>query len=365
MEAGRLEAAGVVTTTARGKRLAVLAPGGIGAAVGGLLTRAGHDVVLIDQWAAHVEAMKAAGLRMTIGTRQQPEGELTVPVRAYHLYEIAPLRPSFDVVFLTAKSYDTRWLVEFVKPYLAADGTLVSMQNSMNDEWIAPMIGAERDVACVLTGGGELLAPGHVWRNRSLGHPYYTLGELDGALTPRLKEVAEILGDAGKVRLSTNIVNAKWTKLIRNAQGAVSSLCNIRSWKGLDYPDYLPAVAKVGKEAMEVGAAAGYEMEPINGLTAEDMRRPPAELTRLIIEDARVGGSEQSISMVQHDMKVGRPTEVAGYLNGLVVQKGREFGVPTPANEIIIEMHDKVERGELPWDVSNLDRVAEALKDVP
>jgi 2-dehydropantoate 2-reductase len=346
-------------------KIAVLAPGGIGASVGGLLTRAGHDVTLIDQWVAHVEAMKANGLKMTIGTRQEPEGEFIVPVNAVHLYEVAPMRPEFDIVFLTAKSYDTVWLVEFIKPFLKPEGILVCMQNSINEEWIAPLIGKERLIGVVLTGGGELLDPGHVWRNRSLNHPYYTVGEPSGELSTRLNEVIAVLSDAGKCKPTTNLIDAKWTKLVRNAQGAVSSMCNLRSWKGLGIPNYLPSVAKVGKEAMMVGAAAGYQMEPINGLTAEDMSRPPEEITRLILEDAKVGGSEQSISMVQHDIKVGRPTEVAGYLNGLVARKGREYGVPTPANDLVIDMHLKVERGELPWDMSNLDRFYEAVKDLP
>ena len=122
------------------KKIAVLAPGGIGAPIGGLLTKAGHDVVLIDQWPAHVEAMKAHGLRITIGTKQEPEGEIVVPVRAYHLYEVCTLRQQYDIVFLTAKSYDTRWLVQFIEPYLKPDGVVVSVQNSMNDEWIVPIV---------------------------------------------------------------------------------------------------------------------------------------------------------------------------------------------------------------------------------
>ena len=339
------------------KKIAVLAPGGIGASVGGLLTRAGHDVVMIDQWPAHVDAMKADGLRMTIGTRQEPEGEIVVPVRAYHLYEVCALRPQFDIVFLTAKSYDTRWLVHFIEPYLKPDGVLVSMQNSINDEWIAPIIGKHRDIACVLTGGGELLAPGHVWRNRSMKHPYYTLGELDGKITPRLKDLVSILSDAGKTTVSTDILAAKWTKLVRNAQGAVSSLCNMRSWKLLDDPRYVPAVAQITREAMQIGEALGYKWEPINGMTAENLLGEPERVARNIIENAKIGGSEESISMVQHDIKVGRPSEVAGYLNGYLVRKGREANVPTPVNEAIIALHERVERGELPWDMSNMELV--------
>jgi glycine/D-amino acid oxidase-like deaminating enzyme len=120
-----------------GKRIAVLSTGAIGSCVGADLTRAGHDVVLIDQWPAQVEAMKSFGLNITI------QGvEAQIPVRALHLGEIDPYRDLFEIVFLTAKSYDTVWIVHFIKPHLKPDGVLVSIQNSLNDEWIAPIIWA-------------------------------------------------------------------------------------------------------------------------------------------------------------------------------------------------------------------------------
>ena len=337
------------------EKIAILAPGGVGGPVGGLLTKAGHDVVLIDQWPAHVEAMKANGLRITIGTKQKPEGEIVVPVRAYHLYEVCTLRQQFDIVILTCKSYDTRWLVHFIEPYLKPDGVLVSMQNSLNDEWISPIIGKHRDIGCVLTGGGELLQPGHVWRNRSMNHPYYTVGELDGKVTARLEELVKILSDAGKTTISTDILPAKWTKLVRNSQSAVSYLCNKRSHQLLDDLRYISAVSEITREAIQIGTALGYNWEPINGLTAESLLGDPERVARNIIENAAIGISEDSLGMVQHDIKVGRPSEVAGYLNGLLVRKGREANLSTPMNEAIVELHLRVERGELPWDESNLD----------
>jgi len=61
--------------------------------VGGLLTKAGHDVTLIDQWPEHVEAMKTRGLKLS-GTC----GEHLIPVKAVHIHELqsvaAPLTPS-------------------------------------------------------------------------------------------------------------------------------------------------------------------------------------------------------------------------------------------------------------------------------
>ena len=72
-------------------KIAVLGTGAIGSCVGADLTRAGHDVLLIDQWPAHVEAMKARGLVVTM-----PKGRDETRVRAVHLCEMKALQPSFD-----------------------------------------------------------------------------------------------------------------------------------------------------------------------------------------------------------------------------------------------------------------------------
>lgn len=79
------------------KRIAVLGAGAIGSSVGADLTQAGHDIVLIDQWPAPVEAMKAQGLRVVM-----TDGELHTPVKAYHLCEVSTLNQQFDMVLLAA-----------------------------------------------------------------------------------------------------------------------------------------------------------------------------------------------------------------------------------------------------------------------
>lgn len=340
--------------------ICVLAPGGIGAPIGGLLTKAGHDVALIDPWVEHVEAMKQNGLRITIGTTQAPEGEVVVPVRAYHLYEVAALRPTFDIVFLTCKSYDTDWLTEFIRPYLATDAVVVSVQNSINEERIAPVIGDARVAGCVLTGGGELLGPGHVWRNRSMQHHYYTIGTLGGWLSPEVEDVVGVLRDAGRTTTTTNLLGAKWSKLVLNSMGsALSALAGKRTWQLIDNALFLSLCTRAAKEAMQVGAALGYETEPIFGLTAEEWAQAPDEMILDLIRGASSGASEGARNMIQQDIERGRQTEV-GYLNGLVVRKGREAGVPTPVNEAILAVFPRLEHGELSPALENLDLVTPA-----
>src|SRR5207248_11774784 len=121
-------------------RIGIFGAGAIGSVVGGLLTKAGHDVTLIDQWPAHVEAMKQNGLRLS-GTC----GEHVIPVRALHLYEAQGIREPFDAVFLAVKGYDTDWATLFAIRFLKApDGVIVDFQNGMNDERVAKLAGRER-----------------------------------------------------------------------------------------------------------------------------------------------------------------------------------------------------------------------------
>src|SRR5438552_7991909 len=126
------------------QKIAVLGTGANGSCIAANLVDAGRDVALIDQWPAHVEAMRANGLRVTIRDGELPD--LHVPVRAYHLCDIATFNAPFDVVLLCLKAYDTRWACELIKPYLKPDGMLIGLQNCMVAGEIADVVGVERTI---------------------------------------------------------------------------------------------------------------------------------------------------------------------------------------------------------------------------
>ena len=89
------------------RKIAVLGAGANGASIGADLTRAGEDVVLIEQWPAHVEAMRANGLLVNM-----PDESQRTDVRTMHLCEVATLREKFDVVLMLMKAYDSRWAAQ-------------------------------------------------------------------------------------------------------------------------------------------------------------------------------------------------------------------------------------------------------------
>lgn len=345
-------------------RMAVLGSGAIGGVLGGQLTRAGHDVVLVDQWPEHVAAMNQRGLHVTIGERDAPELEYDVKVRAMDVHQLATLREPFDLVFLACKSYDTTWHAQLIEPYLAADGVVVSLQNSLNPEWIAPIVGAQRTIGGVLLGGGELLEPGRVWRNRPMWHRYYKIGELEGPPTPRLTEIAGILGTAGVTETTDNFWGLQWSKLVLNCtSAALSALVDQRkrSWEMVTDPLYRRWSLAIFREGVTVGTALGYEQAPLFGMTADELKKAPDEVLGRLFEENADGHSKGAVNMIQQDLFHGRRTEVPHHFSGLMVKKGELAGVPTPVNEAVAVLFGQVERGELPQTWDNLRLIEERV----
>lgn len=334
------------------QQIAVLGAGAIGGCVGADLTRAGYDVVLIDQWPAHVEAMKANGLRVVMA-----DEERHAPVRACHLCDVCALNRQFDIALLGVKSYDSRWTAELIKPYLKPDGVVVGMQNGMNDESLASIVGASRVIGCVVELSAEVFTPGVVQRNTTNEGTWFALGELHGRITPRLRELEQIMSCATRVSLTTNIWGAKWTKLINSSMIlAPFGVLGLQSWQATEIPEVVKLCIRLGRETMAVGAALGYTIEPIFGLSAEEFAVSTDEILEKLLRTilTHLGkNTRKARGVVLQDFLKGRYSET-DYLSGLVVKKGREAGVPTPANEAVTQITRQIQLGALKPDRSNL-----------
>ena len=174
--------------------VAFVGAGAMGSYVGAHVARTGIDVTLIDPWAEHIDAIKQHGVAYT-GTG----GADIVRVNALHIHEVKTLtRRPVDVAFMCVKSYDTEWATMLIRQYLAPGGFVVSLQNCINEERIAGVVGWGRTVGCIAsTIGVDVQRPGHVERNYKPGGDAYTVfrvGEIHGRVTERVKSVAKIVG---------------------------------------------------------------------------------------------------------------------------------------------------------------------------
>jgi 2-dehydropantoate 2-reductase len=112
-------------------------------------------------------------------------------------------------------------------------------------------------------------------------------------------------------------------------------------------------MVKLGGEAVKVGQALGYRLEDIAGIEANTLARASdgdraaldeVESLMLALRNSQQRSEHQRPSMGQ-DMHKGRRTEI-DFINGVIVQKGQEIGIPTPTHEKLIAAVKKVELGQ-------------------
>lgn len=303
-------------------KIAVLGAGALGCALGGALAQAGNDVVLINRNRAHVEAIRANGLRL-----HQPDGERSVAVRAET--DCSALDP-VDLVVVLVKSFHTAEAIRAATPLVGADTVVLSLQNGLGHEDIlADAVGRERVVAGKTYVGGVMLAPGHIVSG-TVGKETL-IGELDGSTSVRVQRIAACFAAAGlATTVSANIMGTVWDKLLINvATGAVSGIT------GLAYgPLYriaeieATAVAAV-QEAMDVARASAVQLSYTD---------PRAAWTK-----AAAGLPEDFKTSMLQSLEKGSVTEI-DFINGAVVRWGRRSGVPTPVNATLVACIKGIER---------------------
>jgi 2-dehydropantoate 2-reductase len=339
------------------KRIGILGAGAIGSVVGGCLTKAGRDVTLIDQWPEHVEAMKTKGLRLS-GTI----GDFVVPVKALHIHELQSVREPFDAIFIAVKSYDTEWATAMPLSYLTPDGVVVDFQNGINDERVAAIAGKHRTLGCVITISAGMYEAGHAMRTDT-GQIGFKIGEHDGKETARAKELAEIMSAVAETKVTTNLFGERWSKLAINCMAnPLAGLTGLGTLQVRTDPKIAAVGVLVGAEAIMVGRAVGYEVEPIYGIPTQ--RYVDAYngigLSALLDEIAEIarerGGGEPSLLQ---DVKKKRRTEI-DFLNGYVCDQGKAKGVKTPYNDAVVATIRGLGVGFTP-DRKNLDPVIAML----
>ncbi len=340
-------------------RIGIIGAGAIGSVVGGLLTKAGRDVTLIDQWPEHVEAMKAKGLRLS-GTC----GEHTVPVKALHIHEAQSVREPFDAVFVAVKAYDTEWATALGLKYLRMPrGVVVDFQNGINDERVAAVAGRERTLGCVITIGAGLYEPGHAIRTDT-SEVGFKLGEHDGSASPRVCELVRLMDDVAPARVTTNLWGERWSKLAVNCMAnPLAGLSGLGSYEIRTAPAPRRVAIHIAAEVIRVARGAGYVVEPIFGIDAQRFV-DAADGHALAAVEAELAAGAKALtggrpSLLQDVMK-GRRTEIDA-LNGYVSEQGRRVGVATPLNDAVVAAVTSHGVGTLRPDPKNLDPLVRML----
>ncbi|MFV0307751.1 MAG: ketopantoate reductase family protein [Desertimonas sp.] len=327
-------------------RIVVVGVGAVGGVLAALLHEAGVSVTAVAR-GRHLEAMRAAGLRLVSATR-----DVVIPVPTVgSLAEAAP-RPG-DVVVLAVKSQDTMAVLEDLAA-LGVDGVgVVCLQNGVENERVALRRVADVYGVCVMFPAAHL-EPGVVHQLSSPVPGLLDVGRYPRGVDDTTTAISAAFGAAGFSSVARPDVMAwKYRKLLMNLGNAVEAVCGTQPSPGSSRGELYRAVLGEGEAVL---AAAGIEV-----ITAEqdhERRGDLLDVPGMVTRRAELGGVGGS---TWQSLRRGQGSVETDYLTGEVVLLGRLHGVPTPANELFARLAaDLRRRGGEPGSISP-DEAAERL----
>ena len=296
----------------RFESVAVVGAGAVGGYFGAMLARAGHSVVFIGRL-PHVQAIEQHGLRLDMAGRIE-----SIPAAAS--IDLAAVRGA-DLVLFSVKSTDTAQAAQAIAPHLKNDAIVLSLQNGVeNAETIARHV-RQTVVPAVVYVATATPEPGlvkHHGRGDLVIGPLDASAAQDAGVAASLDGIREAFAAAGvPVTISPNVVGELWSKLMVNcAYNAISGVAQAPYGELAALSSVRELQHAVVAEVCAVASAAGVDLPLSESLAAMEKI---------------AGAMPAQLSSTAQDMARRKPSEI-DHLNGFVVRRGREVGVPTPAN---------------------------------
>jgi 2-dehydropantoate 2-reductase len=291
-------------------RIAVVGAGAVGCYFGGMLARAGAPVTLIGR-TPRVEAINRDGLFLdTIHFQQQISIAASTDVGAAR---------DADIVLVCVKTFGTEETAKSLAPHLAPGAVVVSLQNGVdNVERMrsAAHLNANPAVVYVAVAMTE---PGRV---KHSGRGDLIVGYLpEESRHTDLASLSATFTRAGiPCRVSDNIESDLWTKMIMNcAYNAISALGRARYGRLVSNPWTRDLMRRVTEEAVAIARAGG-------------VRLPDPDMVDAVWKLAET--MSEATSSTAQDIARGNRTEIDS-LNGYLVRRGAQLGIPTPVNQTL------------------------------
>jgi len=345
-------------------RILLMGCGGIGGIIAAALTARGTAPSVVTHNPSIADAINTRGFVVRDEDREQ-----VVPGRA--TVALPNDAGVFDVVLLATQPPQVEAAARSALPHLTAAGAIVCLQNGLCERRVAAIAGADRTIGAIVAWGGSMLAPG-VYERTSEGG--FVIGRLDGAADQRLDRVRAALDAVGLVDVTTNLRGARWSKLAINC--AISSLGTIggdRLGALLRYRFVRRLGLEVMTEVVAVARARGVRLEKVAGtidldwVALSDAERQLSGSPSLMAKHALLLAVGAKFRRLRSSMLIaierGREPAV-DFLNGEVVSRGEQHGVPTPLNARLVAMIHAIARRALQPGIPLLRRLyAESRND--
>jgi 2-dehydropantoate 2-reductase len=329
--------------------------GAIGGTIGAYLARAGQEVLFVDVVPEHVAAIGAGRLRI-----EGPVDDFTTGGEA-----VLPegMRGRHKRILLAVKAHHTEAATRALAPFLAEDGFVVSCQNGLNELVIADVVGRERTIGAFVNFGADYIEPGRIlFGNRGS----VVVGELDGAMTPRIADLhTQLKVFEPDAVLSDNIFGYLWGKAGYGSILKASALDNESIADFIAAPGRRALIVALVREILAVAAAEKVRVLGFNGFDPEGFARGDEAAIEASMQrmEGFNRGSAKSHSGIWRDLAVRkRQTDVAAQL-APVRAAARRHGLPTPIADRLVALIGEVEAGQRAIGPESADALSAIVKD--
>lgn len=324
--------------------------GGVGGCVASRLARNGVEPVVIDTNVDHVRRLREPGLEvggLDGGVRTKLAAY--TPSGAANEMETAP-----DVVLLAVRSQATHAALEPIATHLSEASDVVSLQNGLNEDSIAGIVGDGRTIGCVVGFGATWIEPGRITLD---ANGDLTIGRLDGTTDDRIERLRELLNLAFRTNVTDNIRGALWGKMLVNSMTVLGALGGMLTGELLVTSERRRLVAEIVAEGVDVAEAEGVDLPNVFGIVpAEYIRRRGRDwlvtMDRVLIRVGEAYGAIKSVTW--RDIELGREPEIDA-VTGEIVKRGELHGVPTLLNARVYAMLREISSGDRTPHTDNID----------
>lgn len=326
------------------RKILIAGAGGVGSVVGGLLAKAGHDVTLLAR-EAHAEAIKRRGLVMGLCTTKR----VVTNIKAVTSLNDTPPQ---DIIIVCVKSQDTAPIAAQIARVCGANTAVLSLQNGVDNEQIlADALPQAKIAGGVILGYFSVPEPGACFHKHDRGGiliaPRARIG------TEEIAALRDTLSDSGMiVRTHNNCDAVKWSKLLLNVSfNALSALTSMPVEALLAHRKLFALNRRLFKECVAVMEKLGIPILDLPGYPLQRLVRASRLPAFLVRPFRKIGTSETGgMSSMWQDIRKGKGKTEIDSLNGAIVRRGKECGVPTPANAHVTRLVKELSSGDKPWD---------------
>jgi len=350
-------------------KITVIGAGAIGGLAGAYLTMAGEDVLLVDQWTEHVEAMNEKGLEIT-GIR----GSVHVKVKAATPDQI---KEPLELAIISTKSQHTEEAMQEILAQITPKTTIVSLQNGFNVYVIAKLApaGTDQVVGGVPNYGGALVDPGHL--EFAVEGPLH-IGELDGRITERVRRMQSLFSKLTETIISDNIIGELWAKQVYGCYLTMTALVDAPIAEVMASNRTRLMAGALVNESLKVARIAGVSVKPMKNFFDPEIWSPstPEETSRFLewMEQAPGLGVRwkqradsklvKKATGMLWDIVYRKCKSETRWTTGAVVDKARELGVPVPANQKLVNMIYEIEDGKRKFGWHNVDELEAYMESI-